>query len=191
MKKFYFVLLVALLFSGCWALKIGYWDNWNEYTVKAGKHSSNMPKMVIQDSSIEFFFKVDASWYYNIPDEINGISKIAGIAIGDHHKNSARLGFICTEGVLWLYTYCYVDGVSPQQNPMYKSRIKILLPGEVYRVRIHYNSRYRKYNFFLNNEPMWSVDAGDAGGIKTVLTPYIGGTYTLPHDVKFELLMVK
>ncbi|MFO7615206.1 MAG: hypothetical protein R6W71_11255 [Bacteroidales bacterium] len=187
----FLIISKIFLLGGCWAMKIGYWDNWKEYTVRAGRHSSNMPRMVIQDNFIQFVVEVDSSWYYTVPAERNGISKIVGIGFGDHHKNSARLGFICIENTLWLCGYCYVNGISPQENTDFKKRIMKVTHGLQIQGRIHYNKKTRQYNFFIDDLPVWSCEAGNGRGVKTVLTPYIGGTYTLPHDAKFKIMMVK
>jgi len=83
---------------------------------------------------ISFEFIADSSWYYPSTTP-SGWNKIRGLSHGHHHNNSsARLAYQCMkDSILVIGAYCYVDGVSPQQNQQYqKSIINTIKPGIVY-----------------------------------------------------------
>jgi hypothetical protein len=156
-------------------------NNWKSYIVKAGNHASNEISLpTINVDQIKFKFKVDSSWYYHAP--VNpGWNKIRGFSYGHHQKNSsARLGYQCiNDTVLVVGAYCYVNGVSPQENPAQKGVIDTIYPGREYRCKIKYESG--KYIFEFEGK-LWEGPAGEALGWGYILNPYIGGEFTLDHD---------
>jgi hypothetical protein len=159
---------------------------WKTYIVKAGHHSATeINPIKLNVNKIKFEFKADSTWYYNLPSN-SGWSKIRGISHGQHQNNSsARLAYRCMDGkFLEVGAYCYVDGVSPQQNQSLKGVIDTIQPGRVYHCTI---SRSKgKYMIDFENK-RWTCPAGKDLNWGYKLNPYIGGEYTLDHDWKVEI----
>ena len=155
---------------------------WKRYTVQAGKHSNGrLGKLLLGSDMISFEFIADSSWYYSsaLPP---GWSKIRGISHGHHQNNSsARLGYQCLhDSVLIVGAYCYIDGVSPQENQqIQKGIIDTIQPGITYHCNI-----YRKDDFYHVDfqDKTWLCPAGKDLAWGYRLNPYIGGEFTLDHD---------
>jgi hypothetical protein len=190
MKKVF--LLFSLLISGILILiSISSCNtNWKSYIVKAGNHSTiDISLPTINVDQIEFKFKVDSSWYYHTP-ESPGWNKIRGFSNGHHQDNSsARLGYQCfSDTVLVVGAYCYVNGVSPQENPLQKGIIDTIYPGKVYHCRI---SRENGKYIFKFEDKLWECPAGKAIDWGYILNPYVGGEFTFDHDWHAEIKDVK
>lgn len=156
--------------------------------VKAGKHRSGSKiKPYLNPQQIHFTFKVDRTWIYSVSPSINGISKICGLSWGHHHQNSVRLGFICENSRLYLHAYCYLNGVSPQQDESLKPRLMEVFPQQQFDVVIKKHSD--KYLIFINNIAVYECPAGKTKLWGYRLNPYIGGQFTLPHDVNFDIVV--
>jgi hypothetical protein len=161
-------------------------NNWKSYIVKAGNHSTNdIGLPTINVNKIEFKFKADSSWYYATPEN-PGWNKIRGFSNGHHHDNSsARLGYQCiNDSILVVGAYCYVDGVSPQENPLQKGIIDTIYPGKVYYCKIsRENDRY----IFKFEGKSWECPAGVDKDWGYILNPYVGGEFTFDHDWHAEI----
>ncbi len=154
---------------------------YEKYTIKAGNHSSSkIPKLLGKTSEISFYFTVNDSWYYP-KAEHPGWNKIRGFSQGQHQSNSsARLAYQCLDDTLLVVgAYCYVDGVSPQENPEQKGIIDTVQPGHTYFCRILRQDS--KYKFYIGDK-YWEGPAGKAIDWGYQLNPYIGGEFTLTHD---------
>jgi len=159
---------------------------WKTYIIKAGKHSAGGVNMIKTNlDKISFSFKADSSWYYLLPDH-SGWNKIRGISHGHHQENSsARLGWRCIgDTMLVVGAYCYVDGVSPQENVNFKSIIDTISPGRTYHCKI--SRRDNLYVIDFENK-RWVGPAGRDLNWGYLLNPYIGGDFTLDHDWKIEM----
>lgn len=146
------------------------------YIVKIpkGKHKRFSVPRVKTTDSISGILYINSSMIYQ--SENNGISKICGFSDGiNHHKNSARLGWICIDSTIWICSYCYKDGVSPQQDPSLKKRIKPVSPGNT--VRFVVERKHDQYIFSID-DITWKCEAGKQCWFGWFLKPYIGGTYT-------------
>jgi hypothetical protein len=165
-------------------------SKWKSYVVKAGNHSTNdisLPTFNID--KIDFKFKVDSSWYYPAP--VNpGWNKIRGFSNGHHQDNSsARLGYQCiSDSILVVGAYCYVNGVSPQENTAQKGIIDTIYPGRVYHCLIKRENG--KYIFKFENK-LWEGPAGKAIDWGYLLNPYVGGEFTFDHDWFAEIKDLK
>jgi hypothetical protein len=165
-------------------------SKWKSFIVKAGNHSTidiNLP--TINVNKIEFKFKADSSWFYP-PPQNPGWNKIRGFSNGHHQENSsARLGYQCLGDTLLLVgAYCYVDGVSPQENPAQKGIIDTIYPGLVYHCIIKRENG--RYIFDFENK-VWEGPAGKAIDWGYLLNPYIGGEFTLDHNWHAEIKDIK
>ena len=176
-------ILLSLTFISCN-------NKWVKYTVKAGNHSSDViSQPLVNTDEIEFYFKTNGTWFYIQPSS-PGWNKIRGFSHGHHQNNSsARLGFQCLNDTLLVVgAYCYVDGVSPQENPSYKGIIDTIQAGQKYHCRILHQSG--KYKFYFEDKS-WECPAGTQMNWGFMLNPHIGGSYTLDHDWEVEIKDVK
>jgi hypothetical protein len=158
--------------------------------VKAGSHSTNdIGKLVVNADKIEFRFKVNPTWYYPV-QEHPGWNKIRGISHGHHQDNSsARLGYQCiNDSVLVVGAYCYVDGVSPQDNPLQKGIIDTIQPGREYHCTI--SRENGKYIIDFEGK-RWEGPAGQDIDWGYVLNPYVGGEFTFDHNWLVEIKDIK
>lgn len=158
--------------------------------VKAGDHSTNdLGSPLLNVDKIGFSFKVNSSWYYPQP-ESPGWNKIRGISHGQHQENSSsRLGYQCLDDTLLVVgAYCYVDGVSPQENPAQKGIIDTIQPGKVYHCTI---SRENGKYIIQFEKKRWEGPAGKNLDWGYLLNPYVGGEFTFDHNWVVELKDVK
>jgi hypothetical protein len=159
---------------------------WQTYIVKRGHHSKgDINAIKLNLNSIRFEFKADSSWYYNLPDNA-GWNKLRGFSQGHHQNNSSvRLGYKCIgDSMLVVGAYCYINGVSPQENESQKQIIDTIQPGRVYHCKIS----CEKGNYIIDFEHRrWSYKSGKDMGWGYLLNPYIGGEFTLDHDWTIEL----
>lgn len=161
-------------------------NSWKTYVVKAGDHSVNeLSKPTVNVDKIHFDFKVNETWYYKAPPN-PGWNKIRGLSHG-HHQNhsSARLAYQCLDDTLLVVgAYCYVDGVSPQENPLQKGIIDTIQPGKTYHCTIiRRNSKY----IFEFGKKRWVGPAGKDMNWGYILNPYVGGDFTFDHDWVVEI----
>ena len=162
------LILVIAFFVGCMPRSL--------YVVKipAGKHRKTaIPRMTTSDK-VSGVLYVTSSMIYEAAN--NGVSKICGFSDGiNHHNNSARLGWICIDSVLWICSYCYADSQSPQENPYLKERLKIVYPGQTVNYVVE---RINDDYVFTVDEIHWQCRAGKKRWVGWFLKPYVGGTYT-------------
>jgi hypothetical protein len=176
-KSFKIKVLIFLML----ALNISCSNKFTKYTIKAGNHSSTtLPVLLGKTSEISFYFTVNESWYYKKPEH-PGWNKIRGFSQGEHQSNSsARLGYQCLDDTLLVVgAYCYVDGISPQENPAQKGIIDTVQAGNTYLCRILREDG--KYKFYFGDK-YWEGPAGKFIDWGYRLNPYIGGEFTLDHD---------
>ena len=175
-----FIPITLILLSSCN-------NNWKTYVVKAGNHSTNdISTPLTNKDKIEFDFKVNTTWYYSEPEN-PGWNKIRGISHGHHQENSsARLGYQCfNDSLLVVGAYCYVNGVSPQENPLQKGIIDTIQPGnKVYHCTI---SRENGKYIIAFEDKKWEGPAGDDLNWGYTLNPYVGGDFTFDHDWRVEI----
>ncbi len=149
--------------------------------MKKGNHySNNIGTLLYNTNEIKFYFRVDSSWYYPKP-AYPGWNKIRGLSHGHHQNNSsARLAYQCLDdSVLVVGGYCYVDGVSPQENPAQRGIIDTIQPGKTYFCNI---KRENNTYMIIFEDKIWTCKAGENQSWGYLLNPYIGGEFTLDHD---------
>jgi hypothetical protein len=163
---------------------------WKTYTIKAGSHStSEISTPYVGVDEIEFRFKTNDSWYYS-PPASPGWNKIRGFSHGHHQDNSsARLAYQCLgDTLLVVGGYCYVNGVSPQDNPLQKGIIDTISSNSEYQCRIILEDG--KYKFYFESK-YWESPGGSDKGWGYELNPYIGGNFVLDHDWITEIKDLK
>ena len=170
MKKLLLISLVFLLFS-C---------NTHHYVVKAGDHYSTHVPTLLSSNEIDYSFTTDSTWLWVEP-VLNGWSKVLGIAWNSNHKNSDRIVYMRSGDVGLLGYYYYVDGISPQDNPLQRGILDTIVIGNTYQGRIGYENGFY---FITMNGKHHSMKVDKPKGLKTLANPYIGGTYTIDHDWK-------
>ena len=184
MKK---LLLILLVLTGCSVfapLTTGLHEK--AFVVKRRSHFSQPYFSSSQAKGVDFTFTVDSTWIFKAPQK-NGWSKIFGIAKKRVHNNSARLVFQnTTTGHLIVGAYCYVNGISPQDNPDYKTVLDTINPGHKYNCKITTYSNFWKFTFV--NTDTWKIIHWNCvftpplSTKAVILKPYIGGAYTINHD---------
>ena len=180
------ILFIWVAFCILISLNTACTHKWETYVVKAGDHSSNDVSLpLLKMDRIEFSFRADSSWYYKAPLH-PGWNKIRGFSNGHHQENSsARLAYQCLcDTLLVVGAYCYVDGISPQENQAQKAIIDTIQPGIVYHCII--SSDNSKYIFEFEDK-IWKIDAGQKINWGYKLNPYVGGEFTLDHDWIVEI----
>jgi hypothetical protein len=159
-------------------------------TIPEGRHSYYPSvEFAYNLDSIEFYFKTNDSWYYPEPER-NGWSKLRGLSKGLHHDGgSARLVYKCVDDTLLLVgSYCYVNGVHPNDGIGQQAILDTLRSNSLYHCRILHEEG--KFKFYFE-DTYWECDAGQTPRWGYMLNPFIGGVFTLDHDWTIELMDVK
>lgn len=130
--------------------------------------------------------------YKRLPTNYDQVNKLYGFSEGHHQKNSARIGWRCTDGVnIELVAYAYVDGVNIRK-PMIK------VPTETW-VLCNIQNQANKYVFKAISLKNQSVTITIEKGKKTLLSrflklfmyrlfPYFGGKIPAPNDMSLQLI---
>ncbi len=165
-------------------------NRWRTITIPEGRHSYYPSVQFVYNlDSIEFWFKTNDSWYYPEPER-NGWSKLRGFSKGLHHDGgSARLVYKCVDDTLLLVgSYCYVNGVHPNDGPGQQAILDTLRANSLYHCRIIHEDD--KFKFYFE-DTYWECDAGRTPRWGYMLNPFIGGVFTLGHDWSIELMDVR
>lgn len=149
-------------------------------------------------NAIRFRFRISGSAMYDPAQVVNGWSKVFGISEILGHRNSCRLVFGCfKKDVLTVGMYCYVNGVSPQQNTALKQSLGDILPDTWYNCCIrHFQNENESYYYILlhGNGITRSFDM-PARRYRLpfcfLLHPYIGGRFTLSQDCTIDIEKLK
>lgn len=179
-----YIVIILLVIITCCSKDHFDLDGWVKYEIKAGTNKvMDIPKITLGTPVVDFDFKVDSSWYYETPQN-NGWSKICGFSEGYHHQNSARLVYKCIElptgeKQLLVGAYCYVDGISPQENTCQKCVITDIKPG-TYHCRIDRGKE--NYNFYFENTHTSMPASSKPLQAGYICRPYLGGDFTLEHN---------
>jgi len=174
----------------CNATFIDYSNEWRTVTIREGNHSYYPSvRFVYNLNQIEFYFKPNKSWYYKEPER-NGWCKLRGFSKGMHHDGgSARLVYKCVnDTVLLVGSYCYVDGVHPNDGIGQQAVLGQIEPGKVYHCIIKHEDQ--KFKFYFENI-YWECNAGTNPDWGYMLNPFIGGVFTLNHDWSIDFIDVK
>jgi len=172
-----------------------------KFTIKAGRHYARkfLGMRLLFSNCIEFKFRISKSALYDPDQVVNGWSKVFGIAEPWGHRNSCRLVFGCfNKDVLSVGMYCYVNGVSPQENAKLKQSLGEILPDTWYRCKIaNYKSKTGESYYYLylwDNGIFRSYDIPARTyrfPVRFLLHPYIGGRFTLQQDCCIEIERTK
>ena len=170
MKKLPIILLILLI--SCNSKTI-------HYKVKAGNHYSNHLVTPLKNDVLNYSFTTDSSWVWETPDK-NGWSKVIGIAWNGNHTNSVRVVYMRSNGIGLIGYYYYLDGISPQQNPVQKGILDTIQIGNTYQGRLGWENGFY---FITLNDKHHSLKVGYPDmAIKSLCNLYVGGTYTIDHD---------
>ncbi len=169
---------------------INYSNHWYSVKIKAGNHSYYPSiKFIYQLDEVEFYFKTNNSWFYEEPER-NGWNKLRGFSKGMHHDAaSARLVYKCVkDSILLVGSYCYVDGVHPNDGIGQQAILDTIQPNKLYHCIIKHEDK--KFKFYFENT-YWECDAGTNPSWGYMLNPFIGGVFTLGHDWTADLLDIE
>ena len=167
-----------------------YSNYWRKVEINAGNHSYYPSvKFIYKLDEIEFYIKTNDTWYYEEPER-NGWNKLRGFSKGMHHDGgSARLVYKCVDDTLLLMgSYCYVDGVHPNDGVGQQSILDTIQPNEIYHCIIKHEDE--KFKFYFEDK-YWECDAGDNPSWGYMLNPFIGGVFTLDHDWTTDILDIE
>ena len=168
-------LLIILILTSCVNSKTIH------YRVKAGEHSSGVKVNVLKKDVISYSFTTDSSWVWDVP-QLNGFSKVTGIAWNSNHQNSVRVVYMRLDTIGVLAYYYYLNGVSPQQNHVQKGVLDTIVIGHTYAGRLGWDNGFY---FITLNDKQHSMKVGYPFSdvtVKTLQNLYVGGTYTIDHD---------
>jgi len=166
---------------------IDYSNHWQTVQIKSGNHSYYPSiKFIYQLDEIEFYIKTNESWFYKEPER-NGWNKLRGFSKGMHHDGgSARLVYKCVnDSILLVGSYCYVNGVHPNDGIGQQAILDTIQPNELYHCIIKHEEDKFKFQF---EDKYWECDAGDNPSWGYMLNPFIGGVFTLDHDWSIDVL---
>ncbi len=166
---------------------IDYSNHWQIVRIKSGSHSYYPSiKFIYQLDEIEFYIKTNHSWFYKEPER-NGWNKVRGFSKGMHHDGgSARLVYKCVnDSILLVGSYCYVNGVHPNNGVGQQAILDTIQPNELYHCIIKHEDD--KFKFYFEDK-YWECDAGENPSWGYMLNPFIGGVFTLDHDWSIDVL---
>ncbi|MCF8406039.1 MAG: hypothetical protein K9H58_19000 [Bacteroidales bacterium] len=178
------------LFLVCYSTFVDQSNYWHTIKIKEGNHSYYPSVRFIYDlKEIEFYIRANESWYYKEPER-NGWSKLRGFSKGMHHDGgSARLVYKCVDDTLLLVgSYCYVNGVHPNDGTGQQATLDTIQPGKVYHCIIRHEDH--KFKFWFE-DVYWECEAGINPTWGYMLNPFIGGVYTLEHDWTIDILDIR
>jgi hypothetical protein len=176
--RYIFIILLAMLASCNYNDKPEPIGNVYEYTVKAGEHYSTHAVNLLDKDMINFSFTTDSSWVWEVP-ELNGYSKVVGIAWGTPHQNSVRVVYARRGDIGVLAYYYYINGISPMENNAQWGVMDTIEIGKTYYGRLGWSNGF--YYIQLGNKYN-SLKVYEKYGVSNLLHPFIGGTYTIDHD---------
>jgi len=165
-------------------------NHWRTIKIKEGNHSYYPSVKFIYDlNEIEFYIRTNDSWFYEEPVR-NGWNKVRGFSKGMHHDGgSARLVYKCVNDTLLLIgSYCYVNGVHPNDGVGQQAVLDTIQPNQVYHCIIRHQDE--KFKFWFE-DTYWECDAGENPSWGYMLSPFIGGVFTLDHDWAIDVLDIK
>lgn len=162
-------------------------NRWQHIRIRAGNHSYYPSVHFVYDiHKTEFYFKTNESWYYREPVR-NGWNKLRGFSMGMHHDgSSARLVYKCVDDTLLLVgSYCYVNGVHPNNGVGQQAVLDTIQPGKIYHCIIEHKDGKFEFHF---EDKYWECPAGEGPSWGYMLNPFIGGVFTLDHDWSIDLI---
>lgn len=159
---------------------------YQDFTVKAGRHHGNKIAGRMKNGAIEITLKINESMFYEPPTN-NGWSKIIGISLNrfTQHKNSARLVWRCPNvNTLELGYYVYSDGLSPQDDTSLKGVLGTYTRDDMPKeVDISIFRLCDEWGFMVDGEGILITGTRQSTRRYYYGNPYVGGTYTINHDV--------
>ena len=154
------------------------------YTILQGKHYCEERTLKFASAPLRFRFMFHHTCLYpNLPgSDLTDINKLYGFSEGFTEANSARLGWNCINGKLYVYPYIHANGVNlGRQDP---PPIMEVQPGVEYTASIAIQGS--NYVFTVNNL-VRTVPKGSGSFWKFLLYHYFGGTNPAPHNMTITI----
>ena len=148
-------------------------------------HKALYPMNFYHYSSYEVVF--DKSCAYDlVGEDQKDINKLFGFSAGlNHHKDSARFGWAYNEGMIELWSYCYIGG---ERRVGYLCSV---LLGESYTLDLSVSGSETCYRFIVHHKGSLyrssEVYKDDTWNFGYNLWPYFGGNRPAPHDIQISL----
>ena len=178
---------------------------WITYEIKEGNHFSELKgwfwkKIKInleEDNVLDFRVVFTKSCLYDARKVGQHINKLYGVACGQHHENSVRIGWRCESRIygrfsLWAYCYnngklsiellanTYVDNIERLRIEVSKSEMTAkLIDDNNYPTSIAQHTEYLEQH----------RDCPKLGRYK--LFPYFGGEAVAPHDMEIRIYEIE
>ena len=163
-----------------------------EFVIKKGRHYANgkwfglFNFRILKIQNISFKFEFDKSAIYQF-SENNGWNKLMGFKNGIFgiHKNSARLGWRCEDGIIRICSYCYIDGI--RKTEYLPVEIKL---NKKYECDIIEHNHYYYFRIKNNGVDVYSKEIKYfhiTKGVRYMSFPYFGGVHTAPHNIRIKL----
>lgn len=185
------LLPVSMVFFATYTTYVDASGKWKEYVVGKGHHSYYHPIKFVNDLyKIEFYFRTNNSWYYEMPER-PGWNKVRGFSNGLHHNGSSvRLVYKCINDTLLVVGgYCYIDGVHPNDGVGQQGIIDTIQSNLIYHCIIKLEDG--KYKIYFEDKN-WECFSGTTNaGWGYILNPFMGGVFTIDHDWKIDVFDVE
>jgi hypothetical protein len=158
------------------------------YTIKQNHHyASRRPFIPYFKNELRFIVRFDDSAYYDpvITDYNHAydVNKLYGFREGITGRNSARIGWNCIGGRIWLYPYVHIDG--DILNHADAKAICEVKPYEDIECRI---KCYPKNYLFQVGNTKVSTERGEGSWLKFIEHPFFGGHFPAQHDTKIKIV---
>lgn len=161
------------------------------FRIPRGKHRARPLRFGFwwQKNSFTWTVKFTESCRYDLQNDDQGdTNKLIGIGyLPDHHKDSARFGWVYDREIdqIALHAYCYVNGERVIQSicscmigQAYDLHLKVL--STCYYLAVHYKGDARAIGH------AW-VNHSHSKKLTYRLGIYFGGNRVAPHEVKIEI----
>ncbi len=155
---------------------------WTKYTVLKETHYS-IPRVniVVPSQVVALEFKTNGTWDWDT-SIVTGWSKITGVMWGSVHDRSIRVVYNGT----YLGWYIYLHGVSPMENNNQWGNLWLIDKNTTYTASIGYRHGGLYLHIYNNEDDTQDTtimyECSKSNYIPVLAAPYIGGTYTLPHN---------
>ena len=178
--------IILLLLSSCNLIEEIKPKHWKTYTIEQGNHYSNGTHIaLIESTHIDFKAKFNSSAIYDLGNKSaqTSINKLYGFSDcnSQHHKNSARFGWLwnVSKQQLEIYAYVYLHG-----NVITHYLGNAIIDQEQ-DYSIYIGTDY--YNFNFEGNQVQIPRGCNLNNPKYLLYPYFGGNNTAPHQVTIEI----
>ena len=163
-------------------------DSFIQYTIPQGAHYADKTILKqVELKELKFRVRFDSTAIYTTTIAVNqlDINKLYGFSDGgDHHLNSARIGWGWSNNALRLYAYAYTSGVREFVE------ITTVPLGAIINCSVGVSAN--KYLFTVNGIKQELVRTNNSEVVTGYqLYPYFGGDEVAPHEIHIAIMEIK